>query len=213
MWREWIVENFDAISSSRYFHDGKVSLWQRIGSYRGVEETAWFARDDLVPFLMVGWSSLQWALERLFAKTWGVCSNWLGIGRRSARHTKVLAEHGAPLSPASFPPSKSRELRDLTRTTLIQERTRLINRVHKVLEDANLKLSSVLTDMLGQTGQRREWRQTAQRTYAQGQPLGQSDPGAGGPSRCENQAHVSERAVATDCCTTRRKARRRRGRS
>ena len=56
---------------------------------------------------------------------------------------------------ASFPPGKSRELRDLTRTrtTLIQERTRLINRVHKVLEDANLKLSSVLTDIMGQTGQ------------------------------------------------------------
>jgi transposase len=39
------------------------------------------------------------------------------------------------------------------RTTLSQERTRLINRLHKVLEDTNLKLSSVLTDIRGQTGQ------------------------------------------------------------
>ena len=59
------------------------------------------------------------------------------------------------LKPSFIPSRPQRELRDLTRTrtTLIQERTRLINRVHKVLEDANLKLSSVLTDIMGQTGQ------------------------------------------------------------
>ena len=59
------------------------------------------------------------------------------------------------LKPSFIPSRPQRELRDLTRTrtTLTQERTRLINRVHKVLEDANLKLSSVLTDIMGQTGQ------------------------------------------------------------
>jgi len=58
------------------------------------------------------------------------------------------------LKPSFIPSRPQRELRDLTRTrtTLTQERTRLINRVHKVLEDANLKLSSVLTDIMGQTG-------------------------------------------------------------
>jgi transposase len=59
------------------------------------------------------------------------------------------------LKPSFIPPQSQRELRDLTRlrTTLIQERTRLVNRVHKLLEDANLKLSSVLTDIMGQSGQ------------------------------------------------------------
>lgn len=59
------------------------------------------------------------------------------------------------LKPSFIPSRPQRGLRDLTRTstTLIQERTRLINRVHKVLEDANLKLSSVLTDIMAQTGQ------------------------------------------------------------
>jgi transposase len=33
------------------------------------------------------------------------------------------------------------------------ERTRLVNRLHKTLEDTNLKLSAVLTDIMGQTGQ------------------------------------------------------------
>ncbi len=53
---------------------------------------------------------------------------------------------------ASFiPPAPQRALRDLVRyrTALIQERSREINRVHKVLEDANLKLSSVATDVMG----------------------------------------------------------------
>lgn len=59
------------------------------------------------------------------------------------------------LKPSFIPPQSQRELRDLTRlrTTLTQERTRLVNRVHKLLEDANLKLSSVLTDIMGQSGQ------------------------------------------------------------
>jgi transposase len=64
-----------------------------------------------------------------------------------------LLQHG--LLRASFiPPLPIRDLRDLTRhrTTLIQERTRVANRIHKVLEDANLKLSAVLSDLLGVSG-------------------------------------------------------------
>jgi transposase len=36
---------------------------------------------------------------------------------------------------------------------LLQERTRLINRIQKVLEDANIKLASVVSDSMGVTGQ------------------------------------------------------------
>ena len=53
---------------------------------------------------------------------------------------------------ASFvPPKPQRALRDLTRyrTTLIQERARVVNRVQKVLEGANIKLAAVATDILG----------------------------------------------------------------
>ncbi len=59
------------------------------------------------------------------------------------------------LKPSFIPPRPQRELRDLTRlrTTMTAERTRLVNRLHKTLEDTNLKLSSVLTDIRGQTGQ------------------------------------------------------------
>jgi len=56
---------------------------------------------------------------------------------------------------ASFvPPKPIRALRDLTRyrKSLIQERQREANRLHKVLEDAGIKLSCVATDVLGVSG-------------------------------------------------------------
>jgi transposase len=56
---------------------------------------------------------------------------------------------------ASFiPPVGQRELRELTRyrTTFIRERARLVNRVQKVLESANIKLASVASDVLGVSG-------------------------------------------------------------
>ena len=56
---------------------------------------------------------------------------------------------------ASFvPPRPVRDLRDLTRLrkTLIRERGHHVNRIEKTLELAQLKLSSVVTDLLGKTG-------------------------------------------------------------
>jgi transposase len=53
-----------------------------------------------------------------------------------------------------IPPRWQRDLRDLTRerTQLTDEQTRVANRIHKVLEDANIKLGSVATDILGVSG-------------------------------------------------------------
>jgi len=64
-----------------------------------------------------------------------------------------LLRHG--LLRGSFIPDRpQRELRELVtyRRSLVQERTREVNRIHKVLEGANLKLSSVATDVLGVSG-------------------------------------------------------------
>ena len=61
-----------------------------------------------------------------------------------------LMLHG--LLKASFiPPKPQRELRELTRyrTTVVRERVRIINRVEKLLESTNIKLSSVVTDVMG----------------------------------------------------------------
>src|SRR5262249_27794375 len=52
------------------------------------------------------------------------------------------------------PPPEIRQLRDLTRqrSQLVADRARVANRVQKVLEDANIKLASVATDVLGVSG-------------------------------------------------------------
>jgi transposase len=64
-----------------------------------------------------------------------------------------LLQHG--LLKASFvPPAPLRALRDLTRqrTQLVGEHSAVANRIQKVLEDANLKLGAVATDVLGVSG-------------------------------------------------------------
>lgn len=64
-----------------------------------------------------------------------------------------LLAHG--LIQASFvPPTPIQELRDLTRTRkqLVRERVQHSQRIQKVLEDANVKLSSAISDVLGSTG-------------------------------------------------------------
>lgn len=56
---------------------------------------------------------------------------------------------------ASFVPERpQRELRDLTRqrVQLVEDKSRVANRLQKVLEDANIKLSSVASDVLGVSG-------------------------------------------------------------
>jgi len=78
-----------------------------------------------------------------------------------------LLAHG--LIRASFvPPVAVQELRTLTRTRkqFVRERSAHVQRIEKVLEDANLKLSVVLADILGKSG----------RTVLQAIIDGQTDP-------------------------------------
>ena len=61
-----------------------------------------------------------------------------------------LAAHGL-IAPSFVPNRHMRELRDLTRmrSKVVQDHTRVVNRLQALLEDANIKLSSVVTDILG----------------------------------------------------------------
>lgn len=79
-----------------------------------------------------------------------------------------LLQHG--LLRASFIPSApQRELRDLTRyrTRLVEERAREVNRLQKTLEDTNLKLGDVVSDVLGK----------AARLILEAVVAGETDPG------------------------------------
>jgi transposase len=64
-----------------------------------------------------------------------------------------LVEHGL-VRPSFVPPKEIRELRNLTRyrKAQIEERTREVQRLEKVLQDAGIKLSSVATRVLGASG-------------------------------------------------------------
>jgi predicted ATP-grasp superfamily ATP-dependent carboligase len=48
--RRFLVENYDPLGALRYWRDGELGLASWLASLRAVDETAWFARDDLRPF-------------------------------------------------------------------------------------------------------------------------------------------------------------------
>lgn len=66
-----------------------------------------------------------------------------------------LLAHGL-IRASLIPPTPIQELRDLTRTRrqLVREMGQHTQRVQRVLEDANVKLSSVISDVLGVSGRR-----------------------------------------------------------
>jgi len=69
---------------------------------------------------------------------------------KDAQWIAELLRHGL-VRPSFIPPQPQRELRDLIRyrTTFVRERATLVNRVQKVLESTNLKLASVVSDVMG----------------------------------------------------------------
>ena len=106
----------------------------------------------------VYWKPVYYILEDLFPV---MLVNAQHIKQVPGRKTDVkdcqwiaeLLQYGL-LHPSFVPPTEIRELRDLTRqrAQLVSARTAVSNRIQKVLEDANIKLSSVASDVLGVSG-------------------------------------------------------------
>jgi transposase len=73
--------------------------------------------------------------------------------RLDAERLAELGAHGL-LRPSFIPPAPIREVREITRyrKSLVQAKTSEINRAEKVLEAANIKLSTVVSDILGASG-------------------------------------------------------------
>jgi transposase len=122
----------------------------------------------------VYWKPVFYVLEQDFTL---LLVNPVDVKRMPGRKTDVsdsawLAQllENALLRPSFIPPRAIRELRDLVRyrSQLKHDHTRVANRLHKILQDADLKLSSVMSDILGVSG-----RQILQRLAA-----GHSDPAA-----------------------------------
>jgi transposase len=64
-----------------------------------------------------------------------------------------MVEHGL-VRPSFVPPAPIRMLRDLTRhrRTLVEERTRVVQRLEKIFQDAGIKLTSVASALLTKSG-------------------------------------------------------------
>jgi transposase len=75
--------------------------------------------------------------------------------KRDAAWIAELLAHGL-IRPSFVPPPDICALRDVTRTRVafVQTRSQSKNRVHKLLEDTNLTLGSVVSDLFGGTGRR-----------------------------------------------------------
>lgn len=71
---------------------------------------------------------------------------------RDAEWIADLLQHGL-LQPSFIPSAEQRALRDFTRhrSTLVEERARIVNRLQKVLEDTNIKLAAVASDITGKS--------------------------------------------------------------
>jgi transposase len=106
----------------------------------------------------VYWKPVYYVLEERFP-VWVINAEHLRNvpGRKTDVADSVwiaqLLEHGL-VSPSFVPPRRIRLLRDLTRhgRRLTEERTRTIQRLEKVLQDAGIKLTSVASTILGKTG-------------------------------------------------------------
>ena len=104
----------------------------------------------------VYWKPVFYVLEDLFDEVW-LC-NAHHVKNVPGRKTDMadsewladVVAHGM-VRPSFVPPPPIRELRDLTRyrKTLVDERTREIQRLEKVLQDAGVKLTSVASSVWG----------------------------------------------------------------
>jgi transposase len=72
---------------------------------------------------------------------------------KDAQWIAELLQHGL-LRPSFVPDKPVRQLRDLTRqrVQLIRQKVQVVNRIQKTLEDCNIKLASVASDVLGASG-------------------------------------------------------------
>lgn len=100
------------------------------------------------------WQALEGYFQLILANPYQVKT--VPGKKTDVRDSQWLAEllaHGL-IKPSFVPPPATRALRDLTRyrVKLVEERTRVHNRIHKVLEDASIKLDTVASDILGASG-------------------------------------------------------------
>lgn len=80
--RKWFVEEADFEAFTIYKREGTLGFWQWLRSFKGVQEAAWFARDDLGPFWPV-LRSIGGRGARYFGRAIG---SIIGLSRRAGQN-------------------------------------------------------------------------------------------------------------------------------
>ena len=159
------VHKESVVAGIRRLVDGRVDEQVRTFSTttQGLLELADWLVESRVTIAAMESTGVYWK------PVWNILEGLLELMLVNARHVKQLPGRktdvkdcmwlaqllSCGLLRASFVPlTPQRELRDLTRTrmSLMQDRTRVVNRLQKILEDANIKLASVASDVLGVSG-------------------------------------------------------------
>ncbi len=97
--RKWMVEDADCVSCFRYFKDGKLSFKEWVKSYRGLQEGAYFAWDDLRP-CRIAWSrDIRRLFRQVFVKSGGRAGS--PFSRRGNTQMKQTPLGGSPASRVS----------------------------------------------------------------------------------------------------------------
>jgi predicted ATP-grasp superfamily ATP-dependent carboligase len=90
--RKWMVEDRDLESALDYLREGTLSAGRWLRSFQGVEESAWFARDDLRPFFLTLRSTAARGLGSLARKL---------LPRPHARHEREAHREPRPVIAAA----------------------------------------------------------------------------------------------------------------
>ena len=129
------------------WHDDADLLELRGGWEQNLTHGPWSRRDEL---------AAEFNLLEGHCQSWVVNAQHIKKvpGRKTdMKDAEWIAQlmHYGLLKPSFITDRQQRELRDLTRkhTTLVQQRNAVDNRMQKVLENANIKLGSVASDVLG----------------------------------------------------------------
>src|SRR6266568_5281309 len=160
------VHRDSVVVCAQLFDGGEVHLNKGRFSTtsEGVAELAeWLAEREVTTVAMeatgVYWKPVYYGLEGLFEELW-LC-NAHHVKNVPGRKTDMadaewladVVAHGM-VRPSLVPDEPIRELRDLTRyrKTQVDERGREVQRLEKVLQDAGIKLTSVASKVLTQSG-------------------------------------------------------------
>jgi transposase len=161
------VHSANVVACIRVMTKGKVQREVRQFSASTRDLSAlrdWFEAEKITHVAMeatgVYWKPVWHILEEKFTLILANAAHVRNLpGRKSdvndATWIADLLAHGL-IRPSFVPPAPVQELRDLTRTRtqLMREAARHIQRIQKVLEDANVKLTSLISDIAGVSGRR-----------------------------------------------------------